>query len=253
MPLKIDVDHHIFLLKDQVYAASKEFLEALGFNYFQYLRCFADGSISCLTNDTRLFEYMQEIENPPVVYSSYEGEHESAHSYWFFWDEALPSMPVQLARERCQLHHGLTLVRRHKDYYDMIAVALAKEHPNPASFYLNKLKIIEQFIFNFELENTQLLKLVNQHPLILPQQYRDTNYQSMCLPQGRVVVRGKTNQTYITAQELACLRLLLQGATQKQAAQCLDLSYRTVETYLQRVKQRTGFHSWTDIERLLLA
>ena len=66
-------------------------------------------------------------------------------------------MPVQLAREKCQMHNGLTLVRRHKKHYNMIAVALAKEHPNPASFYLNKLKVIEQFIFNFELQNNDLI------------------------------------------------------------------------------------------------
>ncbi|MFA5959980.1 MAG: LuxR C-terminal-related transcriptional regulator [Tatlockia sp.] len=252
MSLKIDINHPIFLLKNKIHEISKEFLEPFGFGYFQYLRCFDDGSISCLTNDTRLFEYMQQVNDQPVVYSSYENEQEQEHSYWFFWDEALPNMPVQLAREMCQLYNGLTLVRRHKKYYDMIAVALLVEHPNPNSFYLNKLKIIEQFIFNFELQHPDLVQMLNKHPIALPKQYRDINYQSICLPQGRLLIRGKSNQTYITAQELSCLRLILQGATHKQAAQCLNLSWRTIETYLQRVKQRTGFSSWRDIERILV-
>lgn len=119
MPVRVDTDHPIFLLKNKVQAASQEFLDAFGFSYFQYLRCFDDGSISCLTNDTSLFEYFQHVDNEPVVYSSYEDGQEQNHSYWFFWDEALPSMPVQLAREKCHMHHGLTLVRRHKKYCEM--------------------------------------------------------------------------------------------------------------------------------------
>jgi len=252
MALKIDLNHPIFLLKNNIHEISKEFFEAFGFSYFQYLRCFDDGSISCLTNDTRLFEYMQQIDNRPVVYSSYEQAHEQDHTYWFLWDEALPEEPVQLAREMCHLHNGLTLVRRHKKYYDMIAVALAEAHPNPSSFYLNKLKIIEHFIFHFELQNPELIQLLNKHPIALPQQHRDSNYQNMCLPQGRILVMGKADQTYITSQELSCLRLMLQGATHKQTAQCLNLSWRTVETYVQRVKHRTGFSSWREIERLIV-
>jgi hypothetical protein len=251
MALKIDTTHPIFSLKNKVYEVSKEFLTAFNFNYFQYLRCFEDGSINCLTNDTRLFEYMQSVDNIPVVYSSYDNTPEQEHTYWFLWDEALPSMPVQLAKEKCQLHHGITLVKRHKKYYDMIAVALAEEHPNPHSFYLNKLKIIERFIFEFELNNRDLMQLLNQHPIALPTTYRDVNYQSICLPQGRIAVTGKTGQTYVTAQELACLRLLLQGATHKQVAQSLNISYRTVDTYVFRIRQRSGFSAWSDIERML--
>lgn len=251
MSVKVDVNHPIFLLKNRVYEASKAFLQAYGLSYFQYLRCFDDGSISCLTNDTSLFEYFQHVDDAPLVYSSYENEHELSHTYWFFWDEALPKMPVQLARERCHLHNGLTLVRRHKKYYDMIAVALPEEHPNPATFYLNKLNAIEQFIFNFELQNADLVQILNQQPIALPVQHRDSHYQSLCLPHGRLLIEGKYTQTYITAQELACLRLLKQGASHKQVAKCLNVSFRTVETYLLRVKERTGFSAWRDIERLL--
>ena len=85
MAVRVDTNHPIFLLKHNVQAASQEFLTAFGFSYFQYLRCFDDGYINCLTNNTTLFEYFQQVENEPLVYSSYEQEHEQNHSYWFFW------------------------------------------------------------------------------------------------------------------------------------------------------------------------
>jgi DNA-binding CsgD family transcriptional regulator len=204
-----------------------------------------------LTNNTGLFEYFQNIENEPVVFSSFENEHENVHSYWFLWDEELPSTPVQIAREKYNIHNGLTLVRRNKNYYDMIAVALPYEHENPGSFYLNKLKAIEQFIFNFDLENKELIQLLNKNPIALPESYRDVNYKEMCLTQGRINVIGKNGATYLTIQEIACLRLMLQGATHKQIAKIYEISPRTVETYLVRIKQRTGLSSLMEMERML--
>jgi DNA-binding CsgD family transcriptional regulator len=252
MPVEIALDHPLFTLKDKVHEASRSLLETFGFNYFQYLRCYADGSINCLTNNTGLFECAKEYKDQPIVFSSFEEEHENAPFYWFLWDEALPpTAPVQLAREKLNFHNGLTLVRRTKNYYDMIAVALPYEHPNPGSFYLNKIKLIEQFIYDFDNQNKDLLQIMDKSAIALPKPYRDVNYQDMCLSQGKINVRGKAGMTYLTTQELACIRFVLQGSSYKQIAQMLEISPRTVETYLIRAKQRTGYTSYSELERMI--
>lgn len=48
-----------------------------------------------------------------------------------------------------------------------------------------------------------------------------------------------------------CLRFFLQGASYKETAQLLAISARTVETYMLRVKQRTGFVTRFEIEQML--
>ena len=73
----------------------------------------------------------------------------------------------------------------------------------------------------------------------------------MCLADGRIPIMTSTGETYLTAQELTCLRNLLQGDTCKQIANRLDISARTVETYLQRIKQRTGCVTRDDLKRLI--
>ncbi|MCC5014032.1 MULTISPECIES: helix-turn-helix transcriptional regulator [unclassified Legionella] len=252
MAIKISLDHPTFTLREKVQEINKTFLADYGFSYFQYLRCFDDGSISLLTNNTGLIEYFQHVDNSPVVFSSFNNDYENSHSYWFLWDEVLPKFPVQLAREKFHFHNGITLVRRSRNYYDMIAVALSAEQANAGSFYLNKLKIIEHYINDFDKQNKELITLINNNKIILPSSYRDVNYQKICLTKGRITVTGKEGLTYITSQELACLRLLLQGASYKEAAKLLHLSSRTVETYIDRIKQRTGFFSRSEIERALL-
>ncbi|KTD67545.1 hypothetical protein Lsan_0340 [Legionella santicrucis] len=252
MPIEIDLTHPIFALKDKVQEASCFLFETFGFNYFQYLRCYADGSINCLTNNPGLFEHTKEYHDQPIVFSSYEDEHEHVPFYWFLWDEALPpTAPLQLARDKFNFHNGLTLVRRSKNYYDMIAVALPYEHPNPGSFYLNKIKIIEQFIYDFDKQNKDLLRIMEKSAISLPKAYRDVNYQEMCLSQGKIKVRGKSGMTYLTTQELACIKFFLKGFAYKQIAHILEISPRTVETYLIRVKQRTGYTSYVELERIM--
>jgi len=251
MAIKIDLDHPIFSLKSKIQEVSQNFLKQHGLNYFQYLRCFANGSMGLLTNFTGLIEHFQYVNREPVVFSSFKEEHEKAHSYWFLWDEELPPEPVRLAREKLNLHNGITLMRRSKDYYDMIAVALPTERNNAASFYMNKLKSFEQFFDAFAQDNKDLIQVMNKHALILPAPYRDVNYQDICLKQGRIEVLGKAGKSYVTQQELAYLRLLIQGAGNKEIAQSLGLSLRTVETYLNRIRQRTGWTSRSGLRDLL--
>lgn len=251
MGFKLNNDHPTFLLTNKIQEISNNFLNQFGFNYFQYLRCYNDGSFSLLTNHIGLLEFVQQFEHSPVIYSSLASENKNAHSFWFLWDESLPKYPVEIARKKFNLHNGLTLVKRCKTYYDMIAVALAKEQANPALFYMNKLKAIEFYIRNFEIDNQDLIKLITKNPIALLEAQRDVNYKHLCLSNGKIEVLGKHGKSYITTQELTCLRLKLQGTSYKEMAQTLNLSVRTIETYINRVKERTGYETHLALEHML--
>jgi DNA-binding CsgD family transcriptional regulator len=251
MAVQISSQHPTLLLKNKIQKISHAFFETLGFSYFQHLRCFQDGSISLLTNNTSLFEEFSHVDNSALIFSSFKSENINSHSYWFLWDEALPQHPVQLAKQKYNIHNGLTLVRRYKNYYDMIAVALPYHHDQASIFYLNKLRVIEQFFNDFEHENKNLIELITQNRILLLPSQRDINYKNICLLKGRISIRGKSGVTYVTTQELNCLRLLFQGYSHKKIAQLLNISTRTVETYLLRIKHRTGYDTQCDLNRLM--
>ena len=52
---------------------------------------------------------------------------------------------------------------------------------------------------------------------------------------------------YLTQREAECMMLLLQGLTMKRIGEQLDLSPRTVEYYLKRIKVRTGCRTKKDL------
>ena len=100
MAIKIALDHPTLLLKNKIQEITQSFLNIFEFNYFQYLRCYADGSVGLLTNQTQLLEHFQHVNHQPVIFSSFNESHQNSQAYWFLWDEELPEFPVSLAREK---------------------------------------------------------------------------------------------------------------------------------------------------------
>lgn len=247
----VDCDHPVFTLKNTIDDAFSTMKTAFGFNLFQYLRCYKDGSMGLLTNQTSPFKLCAENPELQMTYSSFEEADQTKQSYWFMWDEALPTEPVSLVRERCGIYHGMTLVRRNADYYDMLAVGLPHAINNPGSFYLNKLQAIEQFIHSFESDNKDLLKIMKQHAIPIPIERRDENSDRICLPNGQYPIMGAIGPSYFTAQELACLRLLSRSLSLKEVAAQLDISPRSVETYMERLRHRTGLSTKQAIDTIL--
>lgn len=54
-------------------------------------------------------------------------------------------------------------------------------------------------------------------------------------------------QSYLTAREAECIYFLMQGNTMKQVARVLNLSHRTVEFYLNNVKDKMGMRKKTEV------
>lgn len=243
MKFTIDNDHPLFALTPIVAEYSSEFLKHHGLNYFQFGRCYADGSILNFSNTSELAKLL--FGAGFSVQSSFDEDHQKRPSYVFFWDEELPEDPVSLVRERLGIYHGMTILKRYKDYYDMIAFGMAKPRSNAMSYYFNYYKELEKFADQFIRTRTDLLSIHERQKLQLPSQYQDPNRLKLCLSgqEQRFTIKGRYGKTYATTREIFCLQYLEQGKSYKEVADILSISPRTIETYLGRIKERTGFNS----------
>ncbi|MFI4983919.1 MAG: helix-turn-helix transcriptional regulator [Rickettsiales bacterium] len=231
-------------LQPRIESITENFRKQNGLSYFQYLRCYLDGSYSLLTNDTSLLEeFASQTNDTQLIYSSFAEEQASQFAYWFMWDEALPANPVQLAKQKLGIHNGVTLVRRSKNYYDMIAVALPKHIENAGTFYLNKKSAIEDFILNFDSSEKKLIAEINKKPVQLTVGRRDQNFNKIPLRSGGVELLINHQKVQLSCQELKALHYYTRGVSCKQIARIMWVSDRTVETYLQRIKIKCEFRS----------
>lgn len=58
---------------------------------------------------------------------------------------------------------------------------------------------------------------------------------------------GDDRSKYLTQRELECFELIKKGFTMKEAGLKLNLSHRTVEFYLQNLKQRLGLKTMKEV------
>lgn len=247
----IDRNHSVYTLSSMVQEICDPFLKAYHFSYFQYLRCYPDGSISILINRTDLFESFIKHNYPTL--SSIDNHTMLKQNYFFFWDESLPTIPVTMAREQHQLHHGMTWVRRHKNHYDMIGFAMPEEKRNIHSFYLNHHHILKQFVDDFERQTHPILNIMEKEKIHPPIYLQDVNCKKLCLRNNRkkIYISTQDMNTHLTTQEFFTLQLLSEDKSFKEIAQILNISHRTAETYIDRIRNRTGINNQRELFKLL--
>jgi hypothetical protein len=80
MPVDISLSHPPFLLENKVNDFCAPFFEQHGFNYFQYTRLYADGSVGSLLSNTDLFRHLIDLDYPSFSLFK-EEEHQEKQAY----------------------------------------------------------------------------------------------------------------------------------------------------------------------------
>lgn len=249
----IDAQHPSRAFIPKVKAFCESVLKPKGITHFQYLRCYANGSYELMLPDAQYTTEIFESEMPILSYcpSSYQQHHQ----YTFLWDKTMPSYAVDLVRRRYKVYHGITLAMRYPHHYDMIAFGLNHWIRDSESFYVNHAPFLQDAWHHFTTKYEDLIKISQKNPIHPPPHMQDINREKMCLnPINRYPVPSKSDSisSYITLQESRCLYALKQYRTYKEAAQALNIGERTLETYIQRIRQRTGYFLLSDLLGLLL-
>ena len=257
MTIAIIPEHHFYISCGYaIQEFSRPFFARHNINYFQFFRVYKDSSFIILTNQSGWLSYAMNIKKMPVM-STIDAAVINPHSYNFLWDTYLPEEPLALAREQFNIANGICFVYRQKEWYELIAFATPKQRYAAVDRYFNHYHELQAFILNFRHNAKSLLNTAYAHRLTLPDVMKDKNENILLnnlahpLTTQSYPVSFNAIKSYITPQELKCLHELAKGNTVKQIAQELDLSARTIETYLTRVKSRFDIAYRKDLIKLI--
>lgn len=228
-------------------AAAQPILQKLKCHFFQYLKVFNDGSYSCITTqpqwDAFVLEWLKKNSEQPAVYSHIDSHTIDKNKYTFLWEPNLPKEPVMLAKE-FDITNGFTFVERHADYYYMFAFAAPHAQSRALDTYFNSLNEMNAFIQHFKAEQQKLITDIDSIRHRFAANRQDRNLDKMLLSSTHTA-------PHITPQELTCIQELAKGQSYKEIGKVLGLSPRTVETYLNRVRQRFDLHHKKELIALL--
>lgn len=237
-----------------------DFLNATGLSYAYYKRTYAKQSLCFSTHDAVPLGAIFDKVLPTIVKKGVT----STHLFDFLWDEYFSPQTIAMLEENHSLFHGLTTLRFYRTHYETFAVAHNEKNPLSASFYLCHLQLIHDFQEQLtkhmnvlakrqKSPATLILDPSDPHKDIVMQdainneETKDFETFILDTQQKYALYDAFGQTTHLTALEFLSVHLFSQGKSYKTIALLLALSPRTVETYMTRAKERTGYANKYDI------
>lgn len=121
--------------------------------------------------------------------------------------------------------------------------ATDKNNTEMVNFYFNRLNVLQDFMKYFTKSASSLL--IPESNNLIRTELNLTNQKHVEEMRIKKFLReiGKSEKTStypLSSRELECIQHIIMGKSAKETAQCLNISFRTVEAHLNNIKQKTG-------------
>lgn len=227
--------HFSYWCADEIYKICTPLFKAFPIKYFAYLRKYSDGSVVVLNSCKNwMLNYVRKQYPIPISYQQF-----------YTWQATMPQSAVTDAATNFGFYNGIVLQKDRQNYLEMIEFASSNQLFDPMDFCCNKY-LLNQFLLYFKDKTSKIMQKAEDERLILPETLFNkidppkASYDefSTLIKPGKIRLLFNQREVVFTRREYDVLALLAAGKTMKQAAVILDISPKTIETYLNRAKYR---------------
>ncbi len=247
----IDPNKHIFLNShqaiDQIIQPLKDFF---GITSFIYQKNFNDGSEIRLSNQPAWMQFFYEHEL--YKQSLFERPPSEFIKSRLVWAGLTVHNPILDQAREFNIDHGITFIEPCEDGCEFFFIGTEVNHPEVQAKYLAQLDLIERFLDYFREKAKPLIEEACKQKIVIPDKFVEAPKWFCLAETKRDDFLQRLNPIEFTARELDCMRLLTKGYSMKMIAQELEISPRTVETYLEHIKAKTATHSKGELVKFLL-
>jgi DNA-binding CsgD family transcriptional regulator len=229
-------------------------LLAVNIKHFCYLRLFKNGAHQLLCTDP---EWVRSCYLYHYAHTAFHQDPSNYQTGYELWTNPKDQTIITVAREQFNIAHGIALVKRIGEDCELFHFATSRDNFNIVNFYINNLDFLENFALYFKSRAQPLIKKSMSDQLILPQWGASNSERinsTTSIPNSiwNTFVEEANGKTPFTKRELQCIQFTLRGQSAKQVGFNLGISQRTVEEYLQNVKNKLGVHSKSQLIAKLL-
>lgn len=247
----LQLSNNFDLAVDSVRRLSKNLCEPLGITTFGYVRIYNNGMISWVTTNPDQDRFLLEsdalnqhpqVDTKPALK---EG------CYLDNYNHAFPGSE-QFYKERAKrfkMDHGMIVVRHQKDYVETCCFSGLSTIRPLYPLFMNEQGIFRAFMDHFiDQLDSRLRNILLQCVPLSSLKDKFGKAQSSNLDRKALLETcGWKNLLTLSRRETECLLLLRKGHTYQGIGQVLGLSERTVEHYLNSVKNKLGLESRAEL------
>ena len=211
-------------------------LKQHGMTAFNYYKIYFDGRVIRLSSDQAWTEhyFKKNYMNTMSVPKSYLAK---PLNYYVWLTDDCPEMLLDAALN-FNTSNGISIAQKNSDYIEYFCFASTLQNTAIINrFYLNNLGVLHQYGLDFKDQAKNILKIADENSM----QLTDTEVcHADCRPEEHSIIN-------LTSRQYDCSRLLLQGMTYKEIARELNLSSRTIESYVDILKIKLACKNKTEL------
>lgn len=250
---------HPLLSISQQLAPLCEPLKSLGIHQFSYIKKFADGKRINLSN---VPQWIDDYYNLDLYKSSlFEGLPLKPQSKFDIW---LGDYDLDIYRHGKMYYntsHSITITEANSKYCETFLFATTPDNPYAINTLANHIDLLYHFIAYLKDQAMKLFQEAEKHRLYLVECETVLASQQNTIPFNKLINQFyQSTRVYkyslelqngqkvkITDREIDCLNHLLQNKNAAETAKLMNLSRRTVESYLENIRLKCDCNSKSEL------
>ncbi len=262
----LDLKNHFSLISSiDVEQICHDPLNSIGITYFNYIKIYNNGSRELLTNNATWIDHFYKnslYKTAGIIDIEY-----LLPKGYFLWSELKADDPAySQGRESFNIDNGISFVVKTKETTTLYIFASTRNNEKINNFYVRNIDLFKRFILYFNDKGHDLLKKAKQNKIFLPEKQIITNRKLNRIDLNlnkreeffnktnieRFFILNQEESLYLTKREAECVYYILNGSTAKQAAKMLGISFRTVESHFNHVREKLKCKNKDDLINCLI-
>lgn len=250
----VDLNSKSLVLAGNVHSICKPLFKKYRVSGFSYSRVFQDGSRSELWNkaDALYHTFLRK----KYIADTYTPDNYNDDERYIFLSEKIKNCPDEVNRkytkqllDQKELFNNdncFMIVSKNVKLCEYFIFYTPPDYKSAVNFYLNHIDELENFAKNFKEESRTLIEMADEERIIKPWRYGnlDSSSKSLSTPRKRLDINADIK---LTKREIQVAHLMIEGKTAKESASYLDISTRTVESYIENIKDKLACNRKGDL------
>lgn len=235
-------------------------LQHLNAHMFTYMKNFTDGTQVYLSSHPQWIEDYYALKLHDSSY--FEGDPSKYESGFKWWPEASDLPVFTHGRDNYNSHYGITYCQQVADGCEFFFFSSGQENKAAMEVYLNNLDLLENFSVYFKESAATILRQCDRSRI-----HRQNNHHvdtAADLNMRRELFMraiGGNNRNFdtflmqfekLTVRERECLDYVLSASSTSEVALAMNVSIRTAETHIQRIKSKLVCKTKNELIKKLL-
>lgn len=230
-------------------------LNLLDITSFSHLRVFKNNQLTVLCNHPQfLLNYLNKkyYAADPCVNINPESTELGEYLIWDTVDCSGKTAEMLADSASFDFKHVFTIIKKQAKHTDFYHFGTHLSNPAIHQIYINNLDILDRFIRFFNSKIKQSKELTHAYDLVLNEDQISSEVELNLLHNKQVkrelvLEMLRSGEQFLTANEIKCAELILQGKTAKEIAKILALSYRTIEDRINALKSKFNAQNKADL------